>query len=317
MRKLLLLSALIWASMAHAAIQYAGGTNVNAQCTASAGSKQELSDCIEDNLNAAGWTTISGHHTSTVLVESLITPTAALQMRLQLTQGTNCVILKGRNVGNTKADTVGQFLLPAIGKVFRVVANKYQYFISTDGGSAARSYAAGGVLYVPTFTGITEAIWTIGNAVSDTDTNVGQVWKYSTSLTTSVSPATQVCNNYWTTVNGSQVTITGSSTISTNSYGGVALLGPWTLAPMNNAGTFYRWFDNSAFISEPLIGWCTTGTTCEAKIMGQLWDAAIITDSIASEMSLAFDSHNWLVHTNSNVGLAGTYARSSLVLVVP
>src|SRR6266478_373638 len=116
--------ALALFTSAHAAIQYAGGTNKNVQCTATAGTKQELSDCIEDNLVLAGWTVISGSHSTTVLLESAITPTALLQMRLQLTQGTNCVILKGRNVGNTKADTVGQFLLPAVSKVYRVIADK-------------------------------------------------------------------------------------------------------------------------------------------------------------------------------------------------
>ncbi len=224
-----------------AVIQYAGGTNVNAQCTATAGTKQELSDCIEDNLNAAGWTTISGHHTSTVLVESLITPTASLQMRLQLTQGTNCVILKGRNVGNTKAATTGQFLLPAVSKVFRVIANKYQYFVSTDGSPVARSFAAGGVLYVPSFTGITEAIWTTGNATSDTDTNINPNWKVCLSLivSTQCGNATNNSPSTWVTVNGTQWD--QANTTNTGSIGFLSLIIPvstgFGLSPLP---TFYR-----------------------------------------------------------------------------
>ena len=315
MRKFFLLSAMFWAISAHAAIQYAGGTNVNAQCTASAGTKQELSDCIEDNLNAAGWTTISGHHTSTVLVESLTTPTASLQMRMQLTQGTNCVILKGRNVANTKADTVGQFLLPAVGKVYRVIANKYQYFISTDGAAVARGNAAGGVLYVPSFTGITEAIWTIGGSPSDTDTNVNSSFRCALTLVTPVGACTVSTPNYWVTVNGSQ--FESIANLDTNAYGAPIILAPHAQQlNLNNASTFYRWFDNSAFISEPLIGWCVSGTGCEGKVMGQLWDAAIITDSFASETALVIDSHNWLNWTNS-ITSSVSVGKSSLILVVP
>src|SRR2546428_688740 len=101
MKRLTLLSVIAVMALSQtcpAAIQYAGGTNVSAQCTATAGTKQELSDCIEDNLVTAGWSVISGSHTTSVLLQSASTPTAALQMRLSLTQGTNCVILKGRNV---------------------------------------------------------------------------------------------------------------------------------------------------------------------------------------------------------------------------
>lgn len=44
-RSLLLgLTLLLSASIAKPAIQYAGGTNVNFQCTAAAGTKQELSE---------------------------------------------------------------------------------------------------------------------------------------------------------------------------------------------------------------------------------------------------------------------------------
>lgn len=302
---------------AQAAIQYAGGTNVNATCTAAAGTKQELSDCIEDNLVVAGWTVISGSHTTSVLLESLATP-ASLQMRLALTQGTNCVILKGRNVANTKAATTGQFLLPAVAKVFRVIANKYQYWIATPGTSAARSVAAGGVLYVPSFTGITEGIWTLGNAVSDTDTNLEPHWKYALSLSQggACAPAANNTPSYWVTVNGTELQSTGA--LANSSYGALSLMLPQTGGFLSgSAVSYYRWFDNSSFITEPLIAWCTTGVACEAKVMGQLWDAAIITDSVASETALTFDSKNWLTFTNSNTGTTGTCARGTLVLVVP
>lgn len=310
MRKLLLLSALLWAGSAHAAIQYAGGTNVNAQCTATAGTIQELSDCVQDNLVVAGWTVVSGSHTTSVLLQSLATPTAGLQMRLALTQGANCLILKGRNVGNTKSNATGQFLLPASAKVYRVVANKYQYFISPDGSPLARSWAAGGVPYVPSFAGITECIWTAGNSLSDTDTAKGPSFKDVLDMNVTLGTggfSNQA--NYWVVTNGSQLEYT--STTSTATTGVIQFLLPQT-ANATQALQATRWFDNSSFISEALIAFALTlPASAEPKVMGLIWDAAIITAAIASETTLTFDSHNWIVHTNNNTG-AGT-----LVLVVP
>lgn len=313
MRKLTLLSALLWASAAHAAIQYAGGTNVNALCTAAAGTKQELSDCVEDELAVAGWTVVSGSHSSTVLLQSLATPTAGLQMRLQLTQGTNCLILKGRNVGNTKAAANGQFLLPGIGVQFRVIANKFQYFITLDGalGSSSRSAAAGGVLYVPTFVGITEAIWTTGVASTDSDATGGSVlcsWRNALNMAAATG-----CS-VWVTVNGTQYE-TQSISIDANGFGIPDLLTPQSTRKSLSTDV-YRWFDGSAFITEPLISIGTSRTT-EGKVSGQLWDAAIITDSMASGTSLTFDSHNWLAFTNSGAGTPTLYAKGTLALVVP
>ncbi len=309
MKTLLVLCFFAALTSAQAAIQYAGGTNVNATCTAAAGTKQELSDCIEDNLVVAGWTVISGSHTTSVLLESLVTP-ASLQMRLALTQGTNCVILKGRNVANTKAATTGQFLLPAVAKVFRVIANKYQYFIATAGTPPARSIAAGGVLYVPSFAGITEGIWTWGNSNSDTDTGIQNYWKVTIGFTSGGPVGSQ-----WVTVNGTQFENTASSLSNTGSPGVPQLISPQS-GQSNISPTIYRWFDGSSFISEPLIA-IGASLVSEAKVTGQLWDAAIITDSVASETALTFDSKNWLTFTNSNVGAAGKCARGTLVLVVP
>ncbi len=304
---------------ARAAIQYAGGTNVNAQCTASAGTKQELSDCIEDALNTAGWTTISGHHTSTVLVESLITPTAGLQMRMQMTQGTNCVVLKGRNVGNTRAQSVGMFLLPSIGKVFRVIADKYQAFISTDGTPVARSVAAFGVPYVPTFAGVTEAIWANGNGFNDTDTFLASTWKLCLSLISGNSNcgnANNAASNAWVTLNGTQWENSGAASV-VDQPGFLGIVAPSSTSSRQGLPSFSRWIDGSYMISEPLIGWGATAYTGEGQLVGQLWDGGLITASIASETALTIDSHNWLSWTNSNSGVVNNNVRGTLILVVP
>jgi hypothetical protein len=308
---LLLASVVLLASSSFGAIQYAGGTNVNAVLTASAGTKQELSDFVEDQLVVGGWSVVSGSHTTSVLLQSATTP-ASLTMRLSLTQGTNCVIFKARNVSNTLAQTVGEFLLPAIGRNFRIISNKYQYFISLDGAAQNRGVAAGGVLYVPSFTGITEAIWSTGNAFADNDSTIYSSFKNAPTLAFCCGNGNAA--NYWITVNGTQYEFNAATNAQ---YGGVLHF----VVPLDAgiSGMYaYRWFDNSVFISEPLFAASlTSANSGEVKVFGQLWDAAYITESMASETSLVFDSHNWLNFTNANTGSSGACQRGGIALVVP
>ncbi len=299
------------------AIQYAGGTNINNQLTAALGTKQELASWIQDELVAAGWTLISGSHSATIVVESAATP-ASLQMRLTiLTSATNCVTLRGSNVGGTKAAAVGQFLLPGIGTNYRILCNKYQYFIATDGNGISRGVAAGGVIYTPSFTGITEAIWTVGNAQSDTDTSVGISWKAALQLNNNAGTGSNnTQQSIWVTINGTQWE--SAAGVSAGAFGMLNIMVPFSgfLGYAGGSSVGYRWFDNSAFITEPLL-LVGAGLSLEGKIIGQLWDAAIITDSIAAETSLTFDSHNWLVWTDTSPGSAGISQRGALVIVVP
>lgn len=305
----------------HAAIQYAGGTNINSQdsghggipCPGTLGTKQELANCHEDNLNAAGWTTNSGHHTSTIVLQSATTP-AGLNMILTITAGTNCIILKGSNVAATKGATTGQFLLPAVSKVFRIIADKYQYFVSTDGAAAARSVAAGGVFYTPTFSGVTEGIWTHGDAISDTDTNIENNWKCALQTITSVGSCTVAAPNFWVTVNGTQwESIAG---IGAGQIGLPHFIIPFVSYMGFNAATGRQWIDGSSFISEPLLSIGSTVTSA-GSVVGQLWDAAIITASIAAELPLTLDSHNYLAYTNSVAYTTAQTPVATLVLVVP
>ncbi|MDP9055700.1 MAG: hypothetical protein M3N93_15575 [Acidobacteriota bacterium] len=59
--------------------------------------------------------------------------------------------------------------VPATGKTFRVVANKYQAWIFQPAASGNRSFVAFGTPYLPTFLQgvITEFGWLIGNALND------------------------------------------------------------------------------------------------------------------------------------------------------
>ncbi len=316
MKTLFLLLAL--AVNSFAAIQYAGGTNVNVQCTASLGTKQELADCIEDSLNTAGWTTNSGHHTPTIVLQSVATPTAGLQMIVTLTQGSTSVNIKASNVAGTRGAATGMFLLPGIGKVFRVIADKYQGFVSVDGTPGARSTAAFGTPYVPTFVGVTEAIWANGNGASDGDTSLPSTWKLCLTLNAPNNTCGNSANaaaNIWVTLNGTQWENTGSSTADQPGVLGLVNPSPTTLR--TSSFTLRNWFDGSYFISEPLMGWAATAFTATATVVGQLWDAAIITTSIPSETALVIDSHNWLAWTNSNAGSVINHVNGTLILVTP
>src|SRR5262245_28096465 len=143
------------------AIQYAGGTIVNSVLTQSAGTRAELAQWIRDQLVLAGWTSTG---TATDYQITCVTSTGGnLNGRVVMYDpgSGSCARLKFSNVAATKVQTGDLFLLPATSKQWRIIANKYQFFVFAPGTSAAREFACGGVLFLPSFLQgvITECIW--------------------------------------------------------------------------------------------------------------------------------------------------------------
>lgn len=135
----------------HASIQYPGGTIVNTTY-ATDGSRQNLASAVEDALNTAGWTTISGHHTATIVVRSASTPTASNSIDVKITDpgsGT-CTQVKMQNAAATKVSQA-YFLNPTSGKTYKLVGNKYQMTIWTAGTTPSREFLMFGTLYIPSF----------------------------------------------------------------------------------------------------------------------------------------------------------------------
>ena len=86
------------------ATTYAGGTNVSNTFVSSA--KQDVASGIEDNLNTAGWITISGHHSIPTVLQSAMSPgNQQLRMRVNLYASTNCLGVTVQNVSGSKAGT--------------------------------------------------------------------------------------------------------------------------------------------------------------------------------------------------------------------
>lgn len=302
------------------AIQYAGGTNVNSTFTCTTGTRQEIVTGLQDALIAAGWTVISGLNTATVLLESATTPSPQnLLCRVQLLDpgSGNCAQVKFRNAGNTKSQAGQLYLIPQAGKVFRVIACRYQFFIfSADSITTSRSYVGGGVPYLPSFLQgvITECIWAQGNCNnSDSSTQNNISFRISTATGFSNLQA-----NQWNCVNGNILEINGPPFGAEYRPGCQSLMAQ--RGSINNASfsqqPAYRWHDGSVLTYEPLITWGLTSINDEPLIRGQLWDSAIISGQYVADQTTTFDSRNWWVFTNNTqwdtVVFGGT-----LVIVIP
>lgn len=281
--------------------------------------KQNLIDNMETVLLAAGWTTISGHGTTTLVMQSATTPQGLnCQIKVKDNGGT-CVAVSIQNVAGTKvganSTTAGMQLNPgASSKTYRMVANQYQAFIWTATPTPAREFAAWGVPSLPTFlnTVITEAIWACGNSLSDSSSTI------PTSFRTRLDSVTPNVGNWCNTqviCNGNMVEVANGSAPGASSLGTLQFC-----PPGDNFGEnvkMFRWHDDSANIVDALIGWGLTASNVEAKIRGQLWDAALSSESYAGDLTTTFDSHNWIVITDGNGGVGGQFARGTLFICVP
>lgn len=299
------------------AIQYSGGPNVNTTFTCTTGTRREIVDGISAALVSAGWTIISGSGTGTQLLESDTTPSPqSLVCRVQLHDpgSGNCAQIKFRNAGNTKAHSNGMFLWPEVGKVFRVIANPYQFFCFTSSSAnTGREFCCGGVPYLPSFLQgvITECIWCHGTAHSDTDTTIRATFR-THMMTCSQYYATHA--NLWNTVNGNQYENPGQDQNQYITGYQMLLIQQGAKTSQTNA---YRWHDDSLLVYEPLIGWGLLSASDENKIRGQLWDAAIVSYGFAADVTTSFDTQNWFNVTVSNNGTGGQFGIGSLFLVVP
>jgi hypothetical protein len=288
-------------------IQYAGGTIISSTLTQSAGTRAELAQWVRDQLVLAGWTS-AGSATDYQLTSATTPQSLACRVRSYDPGSGSCARLKFSNTGGTKTQTGDLFLLPAAAKVWRIIANKYQFFVFTPGGSAYREFACGGVPYLPAFlTGVTtECLWATSNATTDTDT--GPRDNLRIRLGTAVNPPNGVG-----LLNGNLLDISnpaGSTYIGSHRL--VASVGAIT----STAVSGYRWSDGSLVVAEPLMCWGLTALTDEAKIAGQLWDAAVIYDSFPADTQITLDGRTFWAITGSNGGAAATQAIGTLFVAV-
>lgn len=305
------------------ATTYTGYTRGHTSWAQSAGTKQELIDKIESELNAVGWTTVSGSGTTTLVMQSALSPPGQnLQMVARIKgTNTNCVSISIENVAGTKASTnsttAGFMLLPAASKTWLFTINKYQAFIRTPVTTAVREFAAFGIPALPIFLQgvVTEAIWGHGNSWTDTDATLRDSFRTRIEGSVASGPGAGnfagICNN---------------NLMQSNNTAGI-FAGALRLTPTSNtvnAINSYTWHDASALLLDALIGWGLTAASDAAKWRGLLWDAVVSSEAYTGDLTTSFDSHNWIVLTDNNTGLgSGTLGtsqntqRGSLLLTTP
>jgi len=294
------------------------------------GTKQNIINNMETALLAAGWTTISGHLTSNLLMQTHATPyPLQANFRFKDNGGTDVQI----SIENTAGTIVGSnttgngiSLHPVNTRIFRVIANPYQFCVTVPAVYVnAGTYALGGVPYVPSFlTGVTVAGVLVGNGNGDNDGNTNRC-SFRVQLLQSGAASTPNFQVLWNS----------SVWWATTANPGVpaAAASPQLVIPMSAkydqigyslGATFlqpYRWAGLQINSCDPLMSWGLTGWSDEPQIRCQLWDATVVCDSYAGDTISSWDSHNWLAITASNVGgniVSGQNGpRGTLWLVIP
>lgn len=282
-------------------IRYAGGTIVNTTFTLSgAPTRQEIVTALQTHLTTAGWSVITGGGTSDVVLQSATTPeNLAMRVRVYDPGVGNCARVKLRNAAGTVSQTGDMFLqaVGAAGRVYRIIANKYQAFVFVPGDiSTARTFACWGALALPTHLNavITEGLWGQGNGISDTDVVNHRGFRQNLDMQ-------QINQSQWYgLVNG--------NVFEYNALSSGASVGRPGLAGLMKAGisdiSGFRWHDNSAFLYDPILFWGLTAEGDEAKGRGQIWDCVLSTEQYTADLTTTFDGHDWWV-MGSNAGQVG------------
>jgi hypothetical protein len=292
-------------------IQYAGGTIVNTTFTQSTGTLAEIVTNLATQLTNAGWTVASGSGGDQTLKSALTPQGSQIQVRLYDPGGANiCARAQLKNVsgGATSQDI---FLVPAVSKVWRVIANKYQFFCFT-GSALAREWLAGGNLFSPSWLTVSNNVaWIQGNAAADGTTGAG-----TPSFRIGLSSANTSSNSSRQSHLVADVLVDHSGSGS-SATGAQALVVPVGALPTSNgATTNYRWKDDSIILFEAMLGMGLPTTGSECKIQGLIWDAFVANAEFAADTTVTVDGHTFWCLTANNVGVTNQSNRGSLFVAV-
>jgi len=272
------------------AFQFAGGTYVRTSFVPA--TRQDIVESIRTHLNTAGWTDVSGGVGDRKL--DCVTTPQALDCRIRVYDpgSGNCARVKFMTQDEVRQG-IDLFLIPDA--TFTIIANKYQFFVYAPGLVTPRHFICGGVPFLEDFLdGVTtEAIWCHGDAQNDGGSAAGgnfrlragvkgQAWSWQTRNTSA-----------W---GGTQDGI-GSQrlevTIRGNDNSGSVCEGP-TL-----------WHNDWPYKIPARIAWGLESESIEAKVQGQLWNAAVIHKDYPMDRLATWEedsvSYDWINLTNSNV----------------
>jgi hypothetical protein len=103
---------------------------------------------------------------------------------------------------------------------------------------------------------------------------------------------------------------------ASNYTGGDNIGSPRTVFP-GFIGEPLLWSDDCAILCEPYITLGVNGLASQARIVGQPWDCALITQDYTDEATAVFDGHNWVKVTGTTSGSLQTGSLWFAISVVP
>jgi hypothetical protein len=176
------------------------------------------------------------------------------------------------------------YMLPD-GSTYRIIANRYQFFLMKDGNSnEARRFAAGGVPFVPNFltADLTDTAWLHCDSASDTDTGVEACFRNNMNA---------LGGNKQVIVNGNG---NGESTGGDNWRQELVVMH----GALSTSTHPFKWFNADWVAYEPVIQY---NFTAFSLAQGQLWDSFIISqDDMPLDNEFTFDSRTFHAITKPN-----------------
>jgi len=259
---------------------------------------------IKNALVAAGWTA-AGAGDDWKLTSEIPYVGAQMIARVYDGGGSN-VYIRLSDVDEFLVQTNDFIVKPGVD--LRIICGPYQVAIIGSPVNSAENVFFG-IPYRPTFmTTLTRSIWGHGDAKDDTDAT--KRGSFRTTL--------DCMTGNGATGKGATFNLAGDTawtgTNASSDVGAQRLIVPVGGRLSNVNG--WRWFDDSCDFVEPLLAFAPAAHDGEAKIIGQLWDACVITDAVAADTPFTLDGHNWIVVTSDETGLAGTRARGALCLAI-
>lgn len=294
------------------AIEYSDGT-INTTFTNTTGTRREIVDGVVAALVSAGWTYKSGSGTGDVVLLSVATSSGnRMALRCYDPGSGNCAQLKLQSSDGLALQTGSIFLLPGVGKVWRVIASKYQFFVFRDGSITNREFAMGSALAIPSFMQSyqTTAAFVSGPCKTDSDST------FTVSFTRFLFTSWHTGYNFqsngaylsnagmWETSNYSNSSSPGTPQMFTPS-GVYAISGDSSSMPS-------RYSNGAWHISDPLVAWGTSSVAEEPTIKGQLWDAIVVHAALPGDTTYSFDGKTFW-----NITMNNPLTNHSLLLRIP
>ena len=200
-------------------------------------------------------------------------------------------------------------LLPAASKTFRIIANRYQFFVLVAASANARDIICGGVPYVESFQ-TSYVAWCHGNALTDTDTTMRPSFRTMCSLR---EFAVTASNSWQVSASLHLVSPTGGP----RSQGLIVPTGQTDTAGANSDNTGRLWHNDEAFKIPARICY-GVGAADNAVERGQLWDAVVVTQEYTNDLNpIVFDNRNWYNVTMHGVESSVSIGLPSLLVVIP